>query len=157
MYETPSTLSLSSHRMLGSPIAGDDSAAHHTGVEIAYERADSIQGLYRQLTHALAILSSAAELTLNQDGEAAQKVRIWLQPSARKAEEALHRLRELRVAQSSAVTDLVQSLTVLVLAADMIAHGQIVGDLATDAYALMRRNAERAMMCLSELRSMTDE
>jgi hypothetical protein len=157
MYETTSTISLSSRRMPGAPIAGHDSVAHHAGVEIAYERADSIQGLYRQLAHALSILSSAAELTLNQDGDAAQKVRIWLQPSARKAEEALHRLRELRVPQSSAITDLVQSLTVLVLAADMIAHGQIVGDLATDAYALMRRNADRAMACLSDLRALTDE
>ena len=92
----------------------------------------------------LTILSSAAELTINQIGDtSAQHIRMWLQPSARHAEDILRRLRNLHLPHSSLVTDLTQSLTVLVLAADMIAQGQLSGAVMPELYALMRRNAER--------------
>jgi hypothetical protein len=100
------------------------------------------------------VLSSAAELTTERQGEAAQNILIWLQPSARQAEDALRRLRELHLPHSHALTDLVQSLTVLVLAADMIAQGQMGAEQTSESYALMRRNSERAMSCLLELWSL---
>lgn len=123
---------------------------------------DVIQTLFRQLTHALTILSSAAELTLNQTGHhsgdsATQHIRIWLQPSARHAEDVLRRLRNLNLPHSALLTDLTQSLTVLVLAADMIAQGQLSGAVMPELYSLMRRNAERSMNCLSELQSTLGE
>jgi hypothetical protein len=120
---------------------------------ITYEQIEAAQGLFRQITHALSVLSSAAELTTQQDNQALQNIRIWLQPSARQAEEALHQLRELRMPQSTALMDLIQSLTVLVLAADMLGHGQLNGDFASETFGLMRRNAERAMSAMLELRS----
>ncbi len=120
---------------------------------VSYEQVEAAQSLFRQITHSLSVLSSAAELTTQEQGPAAQQIRVWLQPSARQAEEALHQLRELRMPQSQALMDLVQSLTVLVLAADMLGQGQLDGDFAAETFGLMRRNAERAMGAILELRS----
>jgi hypothetical protein len=115
---------------------------------------ESIHSLFHQLTQALTVLSSAAELTLPQDQShpSQTNIRVWLQPSARRAEDALHQLRELQLPASSAVTELTQSLTVLVLAADMLAQGQLTGEVMPESYDLMRRNAERAMACILALR-----
>ncbi len=155
MYDSTSAVSHTFSRAPGAPRAGEEPVSP-ASQSILYERSDTSATLFRQLSHALAILSSASELTLNQNREGAHNLRIWLQPSARQAEEALHRLREINMAQSPALMDLVQSLTVLVLAADMIAHGQLVGDMATDAYNLMRRNAERAMACMLDLHVLSE-
>jgi hypothetical protein len=120
---------------------------------VTYEQIEAAQGLFRQITYSLSVLSSAAELTHHEEGHAIQNIRIWLQPSARQAEEALHQLRELRMPQSPALMDLIQSLTVLVLAADMLGQGQIESDFAAETFGLMRRNAERAMGAMLELRN----
>ena len=119
---------------------------------ISYEQIEAAQALFRQITHSLSVLSSAAELTNSDHGPATQHIRVWLKPSARQAEEALLQLRELRIPQSQALMDLVQSLTVLVLAADMLSAGQLDGDFAAETFGLMRRNAERAMGAVLELR-----
>ena len=125
---------------------------------LSNDHIELVQTLFRQLTHALTVLSSAAELTIEHTGDApTQHIRIWLQPSARRAEDALRRLRNLNLPHSALVTDLTQSLTVLVLAADMIAQGQLSGTVMPELYALMRRNAERGMICLTELRSIFGE
>jgi hypothetical protein len=44
-----------------------------------------------------------------------------------------------------------------VLAADMITQGHLSGTVMPELYALMRRNAERAMSCMVELRSGLDD
>jgi hypothetical protein len=85
-------------------------------------------------------------------GEASQAVRVWLQPSARQAETALHKLREYRLIHIPATTELIQCLTVLVLAADMLIQGQLSGSGARETYELLRRNADRAMKSLQVLR-----
>lgn len=116
---------------------------------------NAVQAIFRQLNQSLTVLSSAAELVLEgrASGTASQRIRIWLQPNARQAEEALHRLRDMHLAQAPAATDLIQCLTVLVLAADMIVQGHLSGDHTSESYSLLRRNAERAMKSLHELRS----
>ena len=55
----------------------------------------------------------------------AQTPGMWLRPNARQAEAAMHRLRELHLPQTPAATELSQSLTVLVLVADMLVQGQL--------------------------------
>ncbi len=126
--------------------------------ELTDENNETVQTLFRQLTHALTVLSSAAELTLEQTSHMpAHHIRIWLQPSARRAEDILRRLRNLNLPASLLVTDLTQSLTVLVLAADMITQGHFSGTVMPELYVLMRRNAERAMGCLAELRTIVGD
>lgn len=115
----------------------------------------TVQNLFHQLTQALTVLDGAADLLLEGKGKdvAAQALHMWLQPSARQAEAIMHELRELRLSQFPAATELSQCLTVLVLAADMIANGQLADDQALSSYALLRRNADRAMRGLCDLRA----
>ncbi len=113
----------------------------------------TMQSVFQQLAQSLTMLSSEAESILM--GKAAEPFiptpGTWLQPNARQAEAAMHRLRELQLGQSSAVTELSQSLTVLVLVADMLVQGQLSGADALSSYELLRRNADRATKSLYEL------
>jgi hypothetical protein len=84
--------------------------------------------------------------------DVSQGLRAWLHPNARTAEQSVHQLRELRLTKSPALTDLTQSLTVLVLAADMLTQGQLSGPDALTFYGLLRRNADSAIKSLAELR-----
>lgn len=117
-------------------------------------RRASLQATMRQLSKSLIVLASAADMIVQArtDGAASQSFLIWLQPNARQAEEALHRLREYRLTGSPAATELIQCLTVLVLAADMIVQGQLRGDASIETYDLLRRNADRALKSLEELK-----
>jgi hypothetical protein len=116
---------------------------------------ETVHTLFQQLGQSLAVLSGACELVLERksDTPSGQALRVWLQPHARQAETAMHRLRDLRLTRSPAVTELSQSLTVLVLAADMLAQGQLSGADALTFYDLLRRNADAAMKSLNELRA----
>jgi hypothetical protein len=111
--------------------------------------------LFQQLTQSLTVLSGTAELVVqgSAGSDTLQGLRAWLHPNARTAELSMHQLRDLRLTKSSALTDLSQSLTVLVLAADMLSQGQLSGTDALTFYDLLRRNAESAMKSLAELRS----
>jgi len=115
----------------------------------------AVHHVFQQLTQSLTVLTGAAELVL--EGKTAepnaQAIRVWLQPNARQAEAAMHRLRDLRLTKSAAATELSQCLTVLVLAADMLVQGQLSGADALTFYGLLRRNADAAMKSLGELRS----
>jgi hypothetical protein len=110
--------------------------------------------LFQQLTRSLTVLSGTAELVLNggDGGDALRGLRVKLHPNARTAELSMHQLRGLRLTKSPALTDLSQSLTVLVLAADMLSQGQLSGADALTFYSLLRRNADSAMKSLAELR-----
>lgn len=114
----------------------------------------ALQAIMRQLSKSLTVLASAADMIVQgrTEGAASQSFLIWLQPNARQAEEALHRLREYRLTGSPAATELIQCLTVLVLAADMIVQGQLRGDASVETYDLLRRNADRALKSLEELK-----
>ena len=109
--------------------------------------------IFKQLAHSLTVLSSAADLMLanKSSSPAPQALYIWLHPNARQAEEAMHRLRELRIGPSHAMTELSQCLTILVLAADMLSAGQLSEADAQECYELLRRNANRAVSGLYEL------
>nr|MDQ2999587.1 hypothetical protein [Chloroflexota bacterium] len=111
--------------------------------------------LFQQLTQSLTVLSGTAELVLKGSAasDALQGLRVWLQRNARTAELSMHQLRGLRLTKSPALTDLSQSLTVLVLAADMLTQGQLSGADEQTFYSLLRRNADSAMKSLAELRS----
>lgn len=125
----------------------------HAGRQSA-PSSQSLHLIFHQLTQSLTVLSSAAELVLEgrAAGPAAQPLRVWLQPNARQAEAALHRLREFHLIHIPATTDLIQSLTVLVLAADMLIQGQLSDTGAQETYELLRRNADRAMRSLQTIR-----
>lgn len=114
-----------------------------------------MEGVFHQLAECLAAFSGETDLMLESSatGSSTQALRTWLQPNARCAEAAMHRLRELRLTQMPAATELSQSLTVLVLAADMLVQGHLCGDNLLESYALMRRNADRAIKSLSELQA----
>ena len=114
----------------------------------------SLHSVLHQLTQSLTVLSSAAEFVADGQpaGLAAQPLRVWLQPNARQAEASLHRLREFRLANIPATTELIQCLTVLVLAADMLISGQLADSGEGETYELLRRNTERAMRSLHILR-----
>lgn len=119
----------------------------------------TMEGVFHQLAQCLVVLGDETELMLESRvaGESnPAHLRTWLQPKARQAEAAMHQLRELHLAQTSAGTELSQSLTVLVLVADMLVQGQLYGDSARDSFDLLRRNAERAMKSLHELRAQFD-
>ncbi len=117
-------------------------------------RRAALQAIMRQLSKSLTVLASAADMMVQgrTDGVASQSFLIWLQPNARQAEDALRRLREYRLTGSAAATELIQCLTVLVLAADMIVQGQLRGDASIETYDLLRRNADRAIKSLEDLK-----
>lgn len=117
------------------------------------------QAVFRQLSQALAILSNTAEMVLEgkSDSVSAQQLRLWLQPNARIAETSIQHLREMIPGQTQTLTELTQCLTVLVLAADMIAHNQLTSTTSADTYDLLQRNADRAMHNLHELRKLIAE
>lgn len=147
MTEQPTTLpaSLPGRPQIVPPVA--PGAGAHTR--------NSLQTVMRQLSKSLTVLASTADLVVQGrvNGVASQSLLIWLQPNARQAEAALHRLREYRLTGSPAATELIQCLTVLVLAADMIVQGQLSGNASVETYDLLRRNADRAMKSLHELKA----
>ena len=129
---------------------GAGSAPSYTG-----EGHSGLPLLFQQLTQSLTVLSGTADLVLKDStgGDALRGLRVWLHPNARTAELSMHQLRDLRLTKSPALTDLTQSLTVLVLAADMLAQGQLSSADALTFYSLLCRNADSAMKSLTELRS----
>jgi hypothetical protein len=129
---------------LAGPPAQGYTGAGHSGLPL----------LFQQLTQSLTVLSGTADLVLkgSPGGDALRGLRGWLHPNARTAELSMHQLRDLRLTKSPALTDLSQSLTVLVLAADMLSQGQLSGADALTFYSLLRRNADSAMKSLAELR-----
>jgi hypothetical protein len=126
----------------------------HAGAKTSEGHGAALQLLFQQLTQSLTVLSGMVELMMEgrASEEPGQALRVWLHPNARQAEMAMHRLRDLRLTKSPALTELSQSLTVLVLAADMLAQGQLSSADALTFYGLLRRNADSAMKSLSELR-----
>jgi len=130
------------------------SASEQPAPSYASEGHSGLPLLFQQLTQALNVLSGTAELVLKDSAssDALHGLRVWLHPNARTAELLVHQLRDMRLTKSSALTDLSQSLTVLVLAADMLTHGQLSGADAQTFYSLLRRNADSATKSLAELR-----
>lgn len=137
------------------PMTPNGAPAAPLDMHKSIHRRAALQAIMRQLSKSLTVLASAADIIMQgrTDGAAPQSFLIWLQPNARQAEAALHRLREYRLTGSPAATELIQCLTVLVLAADMIVQGQLRGDASVETYDLLRRNADRAIKSLEDLKS----
>jgi hypothetical protein len=135
--------------------AAEIGAAGHLAPSHPGEGHSGLALLFQQLAQSLTVLSGTAELVLrgSDASDALQGLRVWLHPNARTAELSMHQLRGLRLTKSPALTDLSQSLTVLVLAADMLTQGQLSGADAQTFYSLLCRNAESAIKSLAELRS----
>jgi len=116
---------------------------------------ERVHALFQRLNQSLGVLSGACELVSASRAAApsSQALRIWLRPHARQVELAMHSLRDMRLTRSPAATDLSQSLTVLVLAADMLAQGQLSDGDTLVFYDLLRRNSETAARSLGQLRA----
>jgi hypothetical protein len=117
------------------------------------EQSVKVSRLLQQLFQSLTVLGTTSDLALMGRAAATtdEALRAQLDRNARRAEEAMHALRALRLTTSPLLTELSQSLTVLVLAADMIGHGQLRGAEALSFYELLRRNADTTMRCLNQL------
>jgi hypothetical protein len=111
--------------------------------------------ILHQLTQSLVVLRSVTAQVWDSPAvePSAQARRMALQLHARQAETAMHRLRDVPLATTSAVIDLAQALTVLVLAADMLVQGQLASTTDRDTYALVRRSADRAMRSLVDVQT----
>lgn len=130
------------HAALGAP-----------AVRLNAEQSAKTSRLLHQLFQSITVLGHTTDLALTGGTASpiAQALCATLPAHARQAEEAMHALRDLRLTSSPVLTELSQSLTVLVLAADMIATGQLAGGGALTLYDLLRRNADTAMRCLNQL------
>jgi len=151
----PSTTLLRPIRSLLPVAAAGSGEQHHDPVLLpsATPAILTVQQAIQQLAHALTLLRNAAEQGLSgtATGSTAQSVWQGLSPTARQAEAAMKHLRALPLPKTSAWIALTQSLTVVVLAADMLTAGQLPPALLPDSYTLLLRNAERALDSLGAL------
>jgi hypothetical protein len=136
------------------PLIGASSAGQHAP-SYTNEGHSGLSLVFQQLAQSLQVLSGTADLVMKGSAgdDTLQGLRVWLHPNARTAELSMHQLRDMRLTKAPALTDLSQSLTVLVLAADMLSQGQLSGADALTFYSLLRRNADSAMKSLADLRS----
>jgi hypothetical protein len=121
--------------------------------QLTAQQAETVHRLLQELFQSLTVLGTTSDLALTGQVTTAmdQAVRARLHQHARQAEAAMHTLRDMRLTVSPILTDLSQSLTVLVLAADMLTDGQLSGAEALSFYDLLRRNADTTMKCLNHL------
>ena len=115
----------------------------------------SVASMLDQLTQTLTTLRDTVELILAGTTTSAttQALQTSLKPTARQAEAAIQRLRGLSFMKTALVVDLSQALTVLVLAADMMAQERRSAPMNVALYVLLRRNAQRALLSLDTVSS----
>jgi hypothetical protein len=108
-----------------------------------------------QLAQTLTTLHDAVEQVLagTATSAALEALQSSLTPTARQAEAAMRRLLGLPLANTALVVDLSQALTVLVLAADMLAQERRSAPMNVALYVLVQRNAERSLPNLETLSS----
>lgn len=142
----------SAHATTGVFVGRSPEAAHSMIDSRNPQQSESVQMALQQLELALHVLSSAADQLAAGTAVSLSRaeLRDWLQPQARKAESAMHRLRALGKTRTTAATELTQSLTVLVLAIDILASDDVKEFMAGSD--LLQRNAERALSCFQVLR-----
>ncbi len=113
-----------------------------------------LQRTISTLDKSLTALVSAAVQLVAQPTRSSIPLTIQerFQSNARRAEESMRELRELGFARNLAATELSQSLTVMVLVADMVVSGHLTSHDALGSDSLFWRNATRAEACFEELR-----
>lgn len=131
------------------------SAANVYVLQLSPEQAATVDRLLHELFQSLTVLSGTCDLALTgrQVATANPTLTALLRLHARQAEAAMHELRDLSLTTAPVLTELSQGLTVLVLAADMIANDQIVRAEALSFYDLLRRNTTTTLRCLRQLYS----
>jgi|HigsolmetaAR201D_1030396.scaffolds.fasta_scaffold01752_3 hypothetical protein len=142
------------HMLGGTSLTSLNSTeAQNSAAEFAEAQRAQFEEIFTKLAHALSVLSSAPDLMMSKSAANPHPstMHVWLRPNARQAEEAMHQLRDMRLAPSHTLTELSQCLTILVLAADMLSEGQLSDVDANECYELLRRNADRAVSGLYEL------
>ena len=115
----------------------------------------TINDILAQIERAVAALRSVAEqvVVTAMPRNAIPLMFERIDFNARRAEEAMRVLRDLSLARTSPATELSQSLTVVVLVADMVVTGHLP-PLALGDEEVFRRNIIRAQQCLIELRDL---
>lgn len=124
-------------------------------LQLSTEQAAEVERLLHDLFQSLTVLDGTSDLALTGQQVSASDpaLHALLHIHARQAETAMHQLRELSLTTSPVITELSQSLTVLVLAADMLTGNQIAREETLCFYELLRRNANTTMRCLRHLYS----
>lgn len=115
----------------------------------------TIDDILLQIERAVAALLSVADqaLATSLPRQAVPLLFDRVDFNARRAEEAMRVLRDLDLARTAPATELSQSLTVVVLVADMVVTGHLPPTSLGDE-DLFRRNILRAQYCLVELRDL---
>lgn len=85
--------------------------------------------------------------------KASSDCQVQLQHGVREAETAMHRLLDLDMPQSSTMIDLSQSLTALILAADILGNGNLADTNAEDICGMLVRNVQQARSHIVQLRA----
>ncbi len=78
---------------------------------------------------------------------------MHLQHDVREAETVMHRLLELAAPQSTTITELSQSLTAVILAADILVSGNLADTNADDICGMLMRNMQQARRHVAQLRA----
>lgn len=102
------------------------------------------------MEQALHAMDSLARAILFE--QAAMDCQSHLQGSARDVEAAMHRLLELDVLQSALMIELAQSLTAVILAADLLVGGSLGDADARDICGMLVRNVQQARRSITQLR-----
>lgn len=118
----------------------------------SYEQVE-IEDILLQIAHSLSAFLSVADqiMTTSVPRQAIPLIFERVDFNARRAEESMRVLRDLHISRNEPATELSQSLTVVVLVADMVVSGHLPPTSLGDE-DLFRRNVLRAQSCLDSLR-----
>ena len=113
------------------------------------------QKIFRQLRLTLLTLKHTAEILSTEilDLNEQQTIRYKLQPRLRRANDSLQDLRQLPVSQHADTVELVQCMTVLILAVDMHLNGYLSINQNNESLEMFHRNIDRALNSLNDLRT----
>ena len=113
------------------------------------------QKIFRQLRLTLLTLKQTEDILSNENLDIAEQktIRYKLQPRLRRANESLQDLRKLPISQHPDTVELVQCLTVLILAVDMHINGYLPINQNNESLEMFNRNIDRALLSLNDLRT----
>jgi hypothetical protein len=114
---------------------------------------DSPQAAIKQIDQSLTLFQALSKAQNEVTAKHHSGIHVWLQAHARAVEAAMRFLRVYPGVTESVGVELTQSLTVLILVADMIVNELLQGP---EGYDLLQRNAERASMNLQLLRPLLE-